>query len=320
MSARIDPKTLEDKAVPETTKRTYQSGVRHYRRWGGVLPASIVSLRQYLADHSQTLVSSTLENRLAAISRFHREGGWPDPTKDAAVQRVMAGIRNEQLHTPKQAEPLLWHELQRVIRHIESKIEVYPASTRAETDTIRAIRDRALLLTGWHGALRSSDITRLNGNQVVVREHGTDLTLFGKGDKLKKGESLFLKSQPELCSTKALVDWGRVAPLRPGVSVFRGIHPASGQIMDRPLDPKTVTRIIQNRAAEAGLMAKYSSHSLRRGWGVSMAAVFSLGEFMRHGRWKSAEVASRYQQNSAAYRDQQGLPMAPATLTLKPTR
>lgn len=305
MSAHRDPKTLEDAAVPSTTRRTYESGLRHFRRWGGVLPATIETLRQYLADHAYELAPSTLETRLAAISRLHREGGWPDPSRDPAVQRVMQGIRSQRQHAPEQAEPLLWHELAIVIADIESKIEAYPSSRASQSDSHRAIRDRALFAVGWWGALRASDLAGIRRRHLTRTEYGWKITLFGKADRQKKGEEILLQSGYQPCPHQALDDWMQLIR-DPDAPVFPGIRHGSGKILEQPMDVRSIARIISKRTKDAGLTRSYSSHSLRRGWGVSLAASLTLGEFLQRGRWKSADVAARYQMHSKQYFEQQG--------------
>ena len=312
MSAHRDPKLLEDAAVPETTRRTYDAGIRHFRRWGGVLPATIGTLRQYLADHAYELAPSTLETRLAAISRFHREGGWFDPTKDAAVHRVMQGIRRQRKHVPRQAEPLLWHDLVVVTQSIEAQIDAYPSSIAHSPNTIRAVRDRALLLVGWWGALRASDLAGLLRRHISRNDYGWEITLFGKADRQNAGERILLQTDCTPCPNQALDDWVKLIN-DPDAPVFPGMRSGSLDPTGKPMDVRTVTRIISGRAKGAGLTQDYSSHSLRRGWGVSMGGQLTLGEFMQRGRWKSADVAVRYQMHSRQYLKQ--LPSSSFTTT-----
>lgn len=69
-------------ATRANTRRSYTSAVRHFEvEWGGFLPASADSIARYLARHAELLSIATLRQRLAALSRWHQDHGFADPTK-----------------------------------------------------------------------------------------------------------------------------------------------------------------------------------------------------------------------------------------------
>ena len=81
-------------AQRENTRLSYQSALRHFEvEWGGFLPATTDSVARYLADYGGKLASSTLRHRLAALSRWHTDHGFVDPTKGLLVKKVLRGIR-----------------------------------------------------------------------------------------------------------------------------------------------------------------------------------------------------------------------------------
>ena len=77
-------------ATRDNTRRSYRSAVEHFEvTWGGFLPATADSVARYLADHAERLSAATLKQRLAALARWHRDQGFPDPTKAPLVRTVL---------------------------------------------------------------------------------------------------------------------------------------------------------------------------------------------------------------------------------------
>lgn len=83
-----------DAAEREKTRRSYASAIRHFEEeWKGLLPSTADAVARYLADHAATVAINTLRQRLAALSRWHTDQGFPDPSKSALVRQVLKGIR-----------------------------------------------------------------------------------------------------------------------------------------------------------------------------------------------------------------------------------
>src|SRR2546427_12707636 len=77
-------------AERENTRRSYASAIRHFEiEWKGLLPSTADAIARYLADHADTLAINTLRQRLAALSRWHMDQGFPDPTKSPLVRQVL---------------------------------------------------------------------------------------------------------------------------------------------------------------------------------------------------------------------------------------
>ena len=96
-----------DAAERTNTRRSYASAIRHFEiEWHGLLPATIDSIARYLAEHAESLSLNTLKHRLAALSRWHQEHGFPDPTKAAKIRQVLKGIRALHPTQEKRAKPL----------------------------------------------------------------------------------------------------------------------------------------------------------------------------------------------------------------------
>lgn len=72
------------------TRRSYASAIRHFEiEWKGLLPSTADAIARYLADHAATLAINMLRQRLAALSRWHMDQGFPEPTKSPLVRQVL---------------------------------------------------------------------------------------------------------------------------------------------------------------------------------------------------------------------------------------
>lgn len=96
-----------DAATRQNTVRSYASALRHFEvEWQGHLPATPDSVARYLAAYAQTLATSTLRQRLAAIASWHRDHGFVDPTRSPLVRKVLKGIQTLHPGQIKKAAPL----------------------------------------------------------------------------------------------------------------------------------------------------------------------------------------------------------------------
>ena len=96
-----------DAAERANTRRSYASAIQHFEvEWEGLLPATIDSIARYLAVYAESLSLNTLKHRLAALSRWHQDHGFPDPTKALKIRQVLKGIRTLHPAQEKRAKPL----------------------------------------------------------------------------------------------------------------------------------------------------------------------------------------------------------------------
>jgi integrase len=169
------------------------------------------------------------------------------------VRQVTQGIERRHWTHPHQVSPLLSDDLARIVALIGSSLS--------------DLRDRALLLVGFFGALRRSEIVALNFDDVQFREQGLDLVIRkSKTDQLQAGRSVHLRSSTSaLDPAAALRDWLVRARVSSG-AIFRelGLHAR--------LDDRAAARIVKKWASAIGLPAQnFSGHSLRAGFATSAA-------------------------------------------------
>ncbi len=218
------------------------------------LPAAPVTVINYLGELARNLKVSTIQVRLAAIAEAHRFAHQPDPTTDADVVTVMAGIRRQLGTAVQKKSPVIRDDLKRMI----AKLPPGLAGTR----------DRALLLVGWAGAFRRSELVALDIADVrAVGANKYTITLRrSKTDQEGKGLTKILVAIDDaaICPVRALRAWLTASGLQSG-AVFRKID-RHGYVHDR-LSDRAVALIVKRSAERAGLDAvNLAGHSLRSGF------------------------------------------------------
>jgi integrase len=164
-------------SLADNTRRAYLSDLRHFEHWGGRIPASAETVASYLAAHVDTLRVATLVRRIASISKAHQARGVPNPTRSELVRTTLRGIKRTRRCTQQQAKALLREDLLLVLDTMG--------------DDLKDIRDRALLLIGFAGALRRSELVALDVADIEHIRRGITLHLRhsktdqdGRGDKI----------------------------------------------------------------------------------------------------------------------------------------
>jgi integrase len=223
----------------------------------------IVAYLLLLAEARKSI--STLERALAAIAAYHRLDGQLDPTNDEHVRVVMKGIRYKLGTAAQKKAPVRLAVLEAMIGALAG-------------DSLMSRRDRALLLVGYAGAFRRSELVALD---VADAQIGLMLTIRvrqSKTDQAKKGTSKFIPPiEGPLCPVQALRTWLKAAEIQSG-PLFRPID-RWGHVRDGRLTDKTVARVVKNAATRAGFEeSQFAGHSLRSGF-ITEAA--SAGELSR---------------------------------------
>jgi len=299
-AAHASARVYRSRAKADNTRAAYRSAVRAWCAWcdrNGVpaLPAAPRDVAAFLAagrDRGQA--GNTLKLRAAAIRFLHRAAGLPSPTATAEVSETMAGIRRDAPNPRKKRAATLT-----VLREILAPIgEDFPG-----------IRDRALLLVGFAGALRRSELAGIVFADLERTDQGYELTL--KRSKGAQTESVLVPlpyGRTELCPVRALARWLEAGAITGG-PVFRRVWlpPAaangfSGAPPPRPaigadaLTPRSIARIVQARAAAAGFAGhEFGGHSLKRGaLSTGMQAGAHAAQLKRLGRHKSFDVLGEY--------------------------
>lgn len=284
-------------AERSNTRRSYASAVQHFEvEWKGFLPATSEAVARYLADYASSLSNNTLRQRLAALSRWHTDQGFADPTKAPVVRKVLKGIRAVHPALEKRARPLELEQLQQVDTWLERAIE----AARHRDDQphlLRYTRDRALILFGFWRGFRSDELIRLKLENMQLSP-GEGLTCYlerSKTDRNYVGREFKCPALSRLCPVTALNEWVNLAELHTG-PVFRRID-RWGHLGQESLVSTSVIPILRNLFTSVGLASaqEYSSHTLRRGFANwARASGWDIKDLMAYVGWKDIKSAMRY--------------------------
>lgn len=242
-----------DGGIAENTKRAYRSDLRQFRKWGGEVPAGPELVAAYLAAHATELAVATLARRLNAISKAHTTAGHADPTKTELVRGTMSGIRRKHGRPQRRVAPLLK-------RHLEAVIPLMSSG-------LGDLRDKALLLVGFAGALRRSELVAINCKDIRWCEDGITIQLKrSKTDQYGEGQRVSIQSVGGLlCPCMALRRWLAASDLSDG-PVFRSVD-RHGNAGTAALSGEAVAVIVKTWVQEiGGSSGDYSGHSLRAGF------------------------------------------------------
>ncbi|MEC5292809.1 site-specific integrase [Aurantimonas sp. C2-3-R2] len=249
---------LVDGSLSASSKRAYQSDVDHFIAWGGMIPASAEMIAAYLATHADVLTPATLTRRLASLSKAHALKRVSSPTTDALVKATLRGIKRRNGSAQRQANPLLRDDLFAVLG--------------AMGDRPKDMRDRALLLIGFAGGFRRSELIGLNVSDVEMVRQGIVVTLRrSKTDQAGAGRKIGIPhGRTRWCPVTALEEWLSTSGIEAG-PIFRGMT-RHGRVGDQRLSGEAVSIVVKERLAAAGFDPEgFSGHSLRAGFATSAA-------------------------------------------------
>jgi integrase len=281
----------------DATRRAYRGDWGDFTGWcrangAAALPASPDTVVLYMTACSTRHAVSTLTRRLAAISQAHKAAGYDSPTGAAAVRAVMTGIRRAKGSAANAKAPTMTEDIRSMIASLPSGL--------------LGVRDRALLLVGFAGAFRRSELVGLNREDADVTRDGLVVTLRrSKTDQEGEGRKVAIPygSNPDTCPVRALQDWLDASGITTG-PLLRYVN-RHGQLGTRALSGFAVAKVVKRYAAAAGLdPAKYAGHSLRAGLATS-AAVAGVPErvIMKQTGHRSVHMVRRYIRDGNLFRE-----------------
>jgi integrase len=270
----------------ESTRRSYAQDMRHFKAWGGKVPATAEMVAEYIASCGGTSKTSTIAHRLAAINRAHQDRGLESPVKAPLVKQTMEGIRRSFGVAPRRVRALVKDDLVEILVGV------------AKQKPLKAARDKAILLLGWAAALRRSELVALTVEDIVRHDTGCDLHIRrSKTDQRGAGQMVFvpMAKSKERCPVLALQKWLEMAEITSG-SLFRQVSRHDYLVGDRGLTPQAVAQVVQAAVRTArgpDAAAECAAHSLRAGFVTEAAAVgVPINEIMNTTRHTS--VATLY--------------------------
>lgn len=275
-------------SLSDNSRRSYRSDLTQFISWGGTIPASPELVATYLAAHADKHAVATLSRRLVSISKAHTVQGLPTPTDTELVRATLRGIRRTHGSSQRQVAPAVKDDVLAMV---------------ASLTGTKGTRDRALLLIGFAGAFRRSELVSLTLADIEQAQQGLIVTLqWSKTDQEGRGRRVAIPyARGAACPVLALQQWIAVAGITEG-PIFRGVN-RHGQVADAAITPQAVAMVVKERARAVGLnAANYSGHSLRAGLVTSAAQLgVSSWKIRQQTGHKSDAMLSRYIRDASLF-------------------
>jgi integrase len=250
------------------------------------VPAAPAVVGAYLGSLADSHAPNTIRRRLAALGKLHRFNDLPWNPAHRDIQEPLQGTLRTRGRPARKAAALSLVQLRQLVATCDQ--------------SARGRRDRALLLFGFAGALRRSELVSIHVEDVAVVAGGLRLRIIrGKTDQTGQGAEIGLPRgrHGETCPVRAFEAWQAVAKRKAG-PLFRKISTGGG-IGGAALHPDAVRRILAHRVAMAGIGAenfdRLSAHALRAGF---ISEAYDKGvrdeDIMRHTRHRDLRTMRGY--------------------------
>jgi integrase len=291
---------LARQATAANTLRAYKADWAHFAAWcdakGFVpVPADPKTVGAYLGSLKDSHAPTTIRRRLSALGKMHRFNDLPWNPAHRDIQGPLQGALRTRGRPVRKAAALSLAMLRQVVATCDQ--------------SPRGRRDRALLLFGFAGALRRSELVSLQVEDVAIVAGGLRLRIrHSKTDQAGQGAEIGLPRgrHAETCPLQAFQAWQAVARRNAG-PLFRRIS-TGGRIGNAALHPDAVRRILAHRVALAGLpidgFDRLSAHALRAGF---ITEAYDKGvrdeDIMRHTRHRDLRTMRGYVQRAGLVTD-----------------
>ena len=282
-------------ATAAATLRAYKADWTHFSQWCAAhgftpVPAAPATVGAYLASLADSHAPTTIRRRLSALGKMHRFNDLAWNPAHRAIQGPLQGLLRTHGRPVQKAAALSLAMLRQILATCDQ--------------SARGRRDRALLLFGFAGALRRSELVALQVEDVAIVAGGLRLRIVrSKTDRDGQGAEIGLPRGKfaETCPVRAFEAWQAVARRKAG-PLFRRISTGDG-IGHTALHPDAVRRILDHRVRLAGLVVdgfdRLSAHALRVGF---ITAAYDQGvrdeDIMRHTRHRDLRTMRGYVQRA----------------------
>lgn len=299
-------------AASDNTLKAYAKDWTHFARWCRMkgaepLPPSPELIGLYLADLAAgsgpfpALSVSTIERRMSGLAWNYAQRGFSLDRKNRHITTVLAGIKRKHARPPVQKEAILAEDILAMVATLPFDL--------------RGLRDRAILLLGYAGGLRRSEIVSLDVHKDDTPDSGGWIDIFDKGVLLTLNAKTGWRevevgrgSSDQTCPVHALEQWLHFAKIDFG-PVFVGTSRDGRRALEARLNDKHVARLIKRTVLDAGIradlpekerLALFSGHSLRAG--LASSAEIDERYVQKQLGHASAEMTRRYQRRRDRFR------------------
>ena len=291
---------LRGRSQGPATLKVYRNDWRDFESWCRShnlpsLPSTPETVALYIADRASTLASGTITRRLTSITKAHQAAGFsnsPATIRHFIVGETLKGIRRT-IGTAQHGKDLL---LSGDIRRIVA----------ARREDLLGLRDAALILVGFAGGFRRSELALIKNHDLKFSADGVVAGVRkSKTDQEGAGREVGVPfgSNTDTCPVRALRQWLDRAGITEG-PVFRSVG-RYGHVSRRGLHKDSISKLLKRAASRAGLkVEELGGHSLRAGC-VTQAAMNGVREFviMKQTGHKTVVTLRRYIRSGEIFRE-----------------
>jgi integrase len=291
-------------AKSKSTRKNYRSCLQDFELFCAshqlpFLPSTPETVAIYIAQCSTRLSLSSIVLRLSAITAAHKAAGFaesPASPHHFIVGETLKGLRRTIGVATKGKAPLLAGDIRRLLA--------------ACPNGLLGARDQALLLVGYAGAFRRSELAQIDLGRTTLYKDGILITFpTSKSDQEGEGSEVAIPRglHAETCPVLALETWLDRARITSG-PVFRGVD-RHGRVSPHGLNSDSIARILKRAARRAGFqtaeIAQVAGHSLRAGYVTQALLTNKIPEagIMLHVRQKSSATLRGYHRPPTFARD-----------------
>lgn len=265
-------------SVAKRTREVYRSDFYIYTLWCEKMnlqrcPATPETVAAFItAEDLRGIKPASLVRRVAAIRKAHETYGYQSPTNHPMVKSIIKGIKRNRGTAQDKKAPVTAERLENMIAQCE--------------DSLIGLRDKAILLVGFAGAFRRSELVSLTINDIERTPEGIKVTIRkSKGDQEGKGQTIAIRNGTRFRIVDSLYMWLTKAGITEGF-LFRRVRKGNS-VQEYRLSSHAVADIVKRYANKAGFnIDSFSGHSLRSGLITSCANagadIFKLMEVSRH--------------------------------------
>ncbi|HEY7301594.1 MAG TPA: site-specific integrase [Xanthobacteraceae bacterium] len=282
------------------TRHAYRSDFDAFVAWCSsrqvaAMPAAPETVAGFLAaEAARGIKPASIGRRVAAIRYAHKLSGISEPpTNSEVVKATVRGIRRTLGAAQAKKAPAT-----------ADRVVAMATTSRAD---LKGIRDRALILLGFAGAFRRSELVALDVEDLESCEAGVRVRIRrSKTDQEGAGATIAIVAGSVACPVKAVQAWLEASGIASG-PVFRPVG-KGGRIGKARLSDRAVANVVKDGAGRVGLdAAQFSGHSLRSGFLTSAArrgaSIFKMMDVSRH---KSMDTLRGYVRDADLFRDHAG--------------
>ncbi len=275
-----------EKPISTATERAYKQAKYNFIFSGGRLPASETMVLNYIADLSSAYSFNTISQRIAALSRWHHDQGFNDPTKASVVRQALVEARRICKIAAKNHLPLDFDLFDIIMNTHESRLQLSIRKSQNE-QLLRMRRDKAIFSLGFWGGLRSGNLNSLMIEHISITSTGISIY---RGSGQQKS-ILSIPPMEKHCPVQAMEQWLNASGLTTGIA-FPAIN--RWGVIDNTKRAQ-INETLRRLAKQAEVNVDFTSNSLRVGfaeWAYSQG--WNFMDIMNHIGWTPALAKLKY--------------------------